>query len=272
MLADQILREGRIDDALAQLQDQVRKDPSNSKYRTFLFQLLSVSGQWERAMTQLQVVGEMDAATIPMVQAYREALNCEALRAEVFSGKRSPLVFGEPESWIALLIEALRCTADGRLEQAAELREKAFEDAPATRGKIDDKPFEWIADADSRMGPVLEAIVNGRYYWVPFHRIRSVNVEEPSDLRDVIWTAVQFVWANGGQVVGMVPTRYSGSETDEDDAIRLARKTEWVAVADDVYLGRGQRMIATDTGEFPLMDIRHIELEVEGAEARDAPE
>ena len=264
MLADQSLREGRLDEALAQLQEQVRKDPANAKYRTFLFQLLAVMGQWERAMTQLKVVGELDAGTLAMVQAYRESVQCEALRAEVFSGERSRLVFGEPAPWVALLFEAQRHTAQGRHSQAAELRASAFDDAPATPGTIDGKRIEWVADADTRLGPMLEAIVNGRYYWIPFDRIRCVHVEEPSDLRDVVWTPVQFTWANGGEVVGMIPTRYPGSETHADDAIRLARKTEWVEPAEGVYLGQGQRMIATDAGEHPLMDIRQIDLDSGG--------
>ena len=32
---------------------------------------------------------------------------------------------------------------------------------------IDGKAFAWMADADMRLGPVLEAVINGRYYWVP---------------------------------------------------------------------------------------------------------
>ena len=39
----------------------------------------------------------------------------------------------------------------------------------------EDSAFEWIADADDRLGPVLEAIVNGRYYWVPFERVRRIQ-------------------------------------------------------------------------------------------------
>jgi type VI secretion system protein ImpE len=277
MLADQTLKEGRVDEALEQLQERVRKDPSNAKYRTFLFQLLAVTGQWERAMTQLKVVGDLDAATLPMVQMYREALHCEALRARVFAGGSSPLVFGDPEPWIAHVIEALRGSAEGRHAEAAEVRDRALEEAPATPGTIDGEPFAWIADADSRLGPLVEAIVNGRYYWVPFHRIRRIAVEEPSDLRDVVWTPVHFTWANGGEAVGLIPTRYPGSESSDDNLIRLARKTDWPQVADDVYEGRGQRMYATDSGEYPLMDVRSIELSVaeptsEQSGAEDAAE
>ena len=130
-------------------------------------------------MTQLDVLGDMDAGTLAMVQAYREPLKCEGVRAEVFAGRRSPTIFGEPEQWMAHQMEALKLTANGHYTQARNLRDQAFEMAPATSGSIDGKTFEWIADADARLGPMLEAIVNGRYYWIPFHRIRRIQIEEP---------------------------------------------------------------------------------------------
>jgi type VI secretion system protein ImpE len=38
----------------------------------------------------------------------------------------------------------------------------------------------------------------------------------------------------------------------------LARKTDWLSLADDFYVGSGQRMFATDAGEYPLLDVRTI--------------
>jgi type VI secretion system protein ImpE len=254
-----LLRSGNLNAALEQLQDQVREDPSNSKHRVFLFQLLSVLGQWDRALNQLNVLADLDAATLPMVQTYREALNCEAFRNEVFAGRQTPLVFGEPEEWIALVLEALKHTAEGHHQQAQALREKAFEEAPATSGEVDGKAFEWIADADPRMGPMLEVIVNGRYYWAPFHRIRKIELDAPEDLRDLIWMPAQFSWANGGQAVGLIPSRYPGSEGSEDGATRMARQTLWVEEGEAVF-GLGQRLLATDGAEYALMDCREISL------------
>src|SRR5262245_36151839 len=105
--AERAVRDGDVEVALNKLQEQIRKEPANADLRVFLFQLLSVMGQWERALTQLNVAAELDAKTLAMAQMYREAIRCELLRAEVFAGKRSPVVFGEPEEWLALLIESL---------------------------------------------------------------------------------------------------------------------------------------------------------------------
>jgi type VI secretion system protein ImpE len=279
MDAQESLSKGDLEETLVQLQASVRSDPSNVKYRVFLFQLFAVMGQWDRALTQLDVVGEMDASTLAMVQTYRPALMCEGVRAEVFAGKRSPIVFGKPEQWMALLFEALRLTAEGQHTQSQDARDQAFELAPATSGTIDDRgngdqdaqTFNWIADADPRMGPMLEAIINGRYYWVPFHRIRAINIEAPEDMRDMAWMPAYFTWANGGETVGLIPTRYPGSEVSDDNQIRTAHKTIWQEHDTHVYRGLGQRMFATDVGEFSLMDLRLITLDTQ-EENSEAPQ
>jgi type VI secretion system protein ImpE len=114
---------------------------------------------------------------------------------------------------------------------------------------------------DSRLGPVLEACVNGRYYWVPFARLSRVAFEAPVDLRDYVWTPTQLTFSNGGETIAFVPTRYPGSQSSEDGFINLARKTEWQAAGEDRWIGLGQRMFATDTGEFDLTGMRLIELD-----------
>ena len=72
------------------------------------------------------------------------------------------------------------------------------------------------------------------------------------------WMPAYFRWANGGESVGLIPTRYPGSEHSENDRIRIAARTEWVEVGDDRYQGLGQRLLATDVDEYPLMDLRSL--------------
>jgi type VI secretion system protein ImpE len=259
--AEQAVRDGDLVSAMSLLQEQVRKAPDKGALRVFLFQLLSVQGDWERAATQLGLAATLDAGALAMAQMYREAILCERLRAEVFAGRRSPMVFGHPDEWLALLIEALLVAGTPRAGEAAGLRARAFEAAPASSGTIDGQPFAWIADADMRFGPVLEAVIHGRYYWLPFTRLSRVDFEAPADLRDVVWTPAHFQFSNGGEAVGVVPTRYPGSETAADSRLRLGRRTEWVEGPPEVFVGLGQRVLATDAGEFPIMDVRSIVLE-----------
>jgi type VI secretion system protein ImpE len=256
MLAQQLIRNGNLKRALVALQDEVRKNAADVKLRVFLFQLLAVLGQWGRALTQLNVAGELDAATLPMVQTYREAIQCEALRADIFAGKRAPLIFGEPQPWLAQLVDALQYDATDP-ERAAAARAAAFDAAPASPGSIDGQRFAWLADADPRLGPVLEAVVNGRYFWIPLFRISRIEVEPPVDLRDTVWTAATFTWTNGAQTVGLVPTRYCGTVGTGDDSLLLARRTEWDASGRAL----GQRMLVSDGADYALMDVRVIEFD-----------
>lgn len=261
--AEQALKDGDPQAAIKHLQTQVRSHPADAKLRVFLFQLLCVQGDWARALNQLNVAAELDASTLPMVQAYRETIHCEVLREQVFKGQKAPLLFGEPEGWTALLIEALLRDGRGEAEAADKLREQAYADAPATAGQVkgDGEPqaFQWIADADMRIGPVLEAVVNGRYYWVPFTRLSTVTIEPPTDLRDRVWMPATLMFANGGEVVAFLPTRYAGTDLT-DPLLALARKTAWSEPRPGLFLGSGQRMLATDAGDLSLMDLRSITL------------
>lgn len=274
MSAEQFLKDGDIAAALTSLKQLIRSDAANAKYRVFLFQILAVTGDLQKALDQLNVIGELDASALPMVQTYRETLACEVLRKEIFAGSRSPLIMGDPDDWIARLLQSLKLGAAGQWEQAEELRNDAFDMAPTTSGTIDGQPFEWIADADSRLGPVLETIVNGRYYWVPFQRIRQIDIEAPTDLRDAVWLPANFVWSSGGETVGFIPTRYSGSELSDDNGVKLARKTIWQEPTPNTVLGFGQRMLTTDTGDYSLMDVRKIVFDtlVESTPALESPE
>lgn len=266
--AEAALRAGDPRAALAKLTEAVRAKPADAKLRTFLAQLLSVLGQWERAHTQLNVVAELDKLAIPMRETVGHAIRCELLRAEVFAGRRTPVVFGQPEAWVAQLVESLRQQGQGQTELAADLAAQAFEAAPLSAGRLDGTPFEWLADADSRLGPVLETCLNGHYTWVPFQHLASIRFDAPEDLRDCVWLPAQLRFTNGGQSVALVPTRYPGSEQSDDGLLQLARKTTWQPLpGSERYAGLGQRMLASDAGEHPLLGVREIDFDTPAPQA-----
>jgi len=257
MKAEQSLLNSDLTKCLQELQAQVRDNPSDAKYRVFLFQLLCVLGEWDRALTQLNVAADLDHSTLAMAQAYRETLQCEKLREEVFAGRKTPLIFGEPEQWMALCLEALGLYGKGMIEQAKALREQAYELLEARSGVINDEDFTWICDADSRIGPFLEAVINGNYYWVPFAQIQQLKLDPPEDLRDFVWTPAQFTWVNGGQAVAFIPTRYNPLNS-QDSQLLLAKKTLWQEHGANEYFGQGQRLLTTDNNDYALLDVREL--------------
>lgn len=283
--AEQCLQQGQPAEALAALQQQVRANPGDVRLRIFLFQLLAVLGQWSRALQQLKVCGELDASTQPMVGTYTPALQCEALRTEVFAGRSTPHVFGPPATWVALLAQALQLDAAGHAAQAAQARAAALDQAPASSGRLNDEPFLWIADADGRLGPVLEVIINGRYGWLPMEHLQSLTLEPVVDLRDLVWAPAQLTLANGAETVALLPVRYEGSTLADagstppgaqpmaNPAWLMARATDWRPLgqapgdtaAGDAEAGPsrglGQRLLATDAGDVSLLALRRLVIE-----------
>lgn len=259
MTAEDYLRAGRLADCRQALSQAIRDNASDPRLRVFLFQLLCVTGEWERAMTQLQVLANLGSETLMLARVFEPVLQCERLRAKVFAGQHTPIIFGEPQEWMGQVIQANELAARGKLAEAQTLRDQAFEAAPVSPGVLDQKPFAWIADADLRLGPMLEVIMEGHYYWVPFCRIRRLHIEPPQDLRDLVWAPAQFLWSNGGEASGHIPTRYPQTEQSTDDQLRLAKKTDWVE-RDGQTVGVGQRLFATDEAEHPLLSCGIIDL------------
>ena len=260
MTAEMLLQAGDPEAALQALQDQVRNNPTDAKLRIFLFQLMAVNGQWKRAQVQLELAGELDAEALPMLLAYRDVLNCELHREAVFEGKSKPLIFGEPEEWVAMLVEAQQAFAKGDLDLYSTLNAQAFENADACSGKINDESFTWLADADQRFGPVFEFIFNGQYYWVPMSRLRSLRTEEPTDLRDLVWLPAEVTWTNGGKLMVMLPARYPRLKGVSGPGL-LSRRTDWVSHTEDIFEGTGQRAFATDQQDYSLLQVRSIVLD-----------
>lgn len=260
MTAETLIHAGDPVAALQALQDQVRSKPTDAKLRIFLFQLLAVNGDWKRAQVQLELAGQLDSEADPMVQAYRDVINCELHREAVFEGKSKPLIFGEPEDWVASLVEAQQAYAKGDMDTFSALNAQAFESADTRSGRINDEGFEWLADADQRFGPVFEFIFNGQYYWVPMSRVAKLHTDKPTDLRDLIWLPAEVMWINGGKIMVMIPVRYPRIEGVSGPGL-LSRRTDWVSHDGDISEGTGQRIFASDQQDYSILQVRSIEFD-----------
>ncbi len=207
LTAEEALRDGRsCRCALKLLQDQVRARPGDAKLRVFLFQLLCVLGQWERALNQLDTAPRASTRRRwPWRRCTARPLHCELLRAEVFGGRKAPMVFGEPDEWLALLIEvAAACAARASADRPQALRDAARSRRPRPRrARIDGQPLRLDCRRRHRASArCSKPIINGRYYWVPFARLSRVDIEAPEDLRDVVWMPAHLQFENGGETVG----------------------------------------------------------------------
>src|SRR5580692_8401532 len=125
--ADTLLRAGDLDGARAVLVDAIRRTPNDQQARMFMFQLLCVSGEWDKASAQLRALAQLSPEAQMLAVAYNQAIEAEKVRAQVFAGKTSPVLLVSSSPWAGDLVGALSALAQGRLEDAEALRDQAFD-------------------------------------------------------------------------------------------------------------------------------------------------
>ena len=123
----------------------------------------------------------------------------------------------------------------GRHEQASELRNEAFDGAPALAGSINDNPFDWLVDADPRINPFSRlwsgVITTGSP--VPD---RIPGFDPPKDLRDLVWSPVSIVWQGGGEEVDL-SLLATGRQLRLDCDQQFSRETAWQPLGDGLTGG-----------------------------------
>lgn len=264
--ADELLSNGDIEGARSLLFEQVRSDPGDFQTRMFLFQISALTGEWKRAKSQLELLTKLDPAAQMLSVAYSQCIEAEILRAKVFSGVED-ICFLADVAWAAGHIENVRNLQSGQAVNQENFS-TVFNNVPDSPGATDqDTKFEWLADADPRFGPSIEAIIGGRYGLMPFEALESLTIHEPKDLKDTIWIQAEFALRQGAKVAGFLPVRYPGSEKSAEHAIVSAKATEWTE-SSDIEIALGHRVIMfSDGSEAALTNLRKLTFEETGSGA-----
>jgi type VI secretion system protein ImpE len=237
MTARELYQAGRLGEAVQALNAELRDHPEDTKRRTFLFELLCFAGNFDRADKQLEILAQENKDAQMGALVYRAALHAERTRCDLFQKKEYP----RPE------------------EPAAGAEEPA-----KMKGAWNGESFEFIADADPRIGERLEVFAGGQYLWVPFIHIASLEAQPPKRLRDLIWipallrTGPGFQDRELGEV--LLPALSPFSFQQADDALKLGRATEWREV-DGESVPFGQKMLQIDDREEPILELRHLEFQ-----------
>ncbi len=235
MTARELYQAGQLDEAVLALNAEIRDNPADKKRRTFLFELLCFAGNFDRAEKQLDILAEESPDAYTGTLLYRAAMHAERTRKELFEKKDYPST--------GVLGDGLRGTLNGT-------------------------PFESISDSDPRIGPRLEVFAAGRYIWIPIAHIASVEIQPPKRLRDLLWapalirTGPSFKDQELGET--LMPVLSPFSYQHRDDAVRLGRATVWEDQESGEPVPFGQKMLLVDGEEFPILEIRR--LEIAGAE------
>lgn len=238
MNATEYFRSGQLNLAIETLNEEVRQNPLDTKRRTFLFELLCLSGDFDRGLKHLDMLAQQGQQAELGALVYRSALLAEESRQEFFRNQE----YG------------LQPPASGNIA-----------------GVLNGRPFHTIADADPRIGAHLEVFVAGRYVWIPLEHVSAISMQAPHRVRDLQWspaivrTSPDFPVQDLGEV--LLPALYPFTHTHADDAVRLGRETVWEEAADSTEIPFGQKLLLIDGEEVSFLEMRELEIHVAKAVA-----
>jgi type VI secretion system protein ImpE len=226
--AKELFESGKVREAQKELTSYLRDHPTDAAQRTFLFELLCFSGDYDRAEKQLSVLAEGSPDRELGAVLYYSALHAEKTRHSVF-----------------------------------EKQEFSKEPAALSSGTLNGKPFRSLRDADPDIGARLEVFAAGAYLWIPFEHIASLEMDAPKRLRDTLWTPAlvrtgpSFKGTDIGEV--LIPAIYPFSWKHPDESVWLGRVTDWAADDEGNEYPSGQKMWLLDGEEIPFLEVRSLE-------------
>jgi type VI secretion system protein ImpE len=235
--ARELYAAGQLESAIDALGAELRSNPLDTQRRTFLFELLSFAGEYDRAEKQLDVLARAGVDAELAVLPYRAAVQAERTREQMFaSGELPTTTAPEPVA-----------------------------------GTLNGRPFSRIEDADPRVGARLEVMAGGRYLWIPFAHLAAVQVDAPRMLRDLRWAPARLRTGSGvpetdlGEV--LLPALSPAAWRSGDADVRLGRVADWEELPDGSFAPLGQKLLRVDDALVPLLDVRELVLAPARSEA-----
>lgn len=227
--ASDLLKAGKLSEAIQAVIQTVRDHPTDDKARTFLFELLCFAGEYDRAEKHLDALLENKTETLHGSLLYKAALHAQRTRENFYA--------------------------------AGEYKNSSQDNAPVVGATINGKQYASVRDADPRIGARLEVFAGGSFMWIPFRHLERVDIEKPRRLRDLLWLPSKVVNASTfteelGDV--LLPVITAEATRDESETVKLGRETYFGVDEDGLEIPVGQKLLLADEEEIPLLEIREL--------------
>ncbi|MCS6866404.1 MAG: type VI secretion system accessory protein TagJ [Gemmataceae bacterium] len=259
MTVDDLLAEGRLAEALAQLQHAIAADPANPQLRRQLIDLLFFMGRFRDISHHLaQLPLDDTPAAADSERRLHRLLRSERQRSVL---GRPPRIFPEPPPpHASRRQQAWQWLRRAQPEQALHAIDAADARSPMVHGFIDGRPFDQLRDADDRFASVLEVFWGGEYLWVPWEALHKVVLAPPAGWLDQLYRPAVLTLRDGSRRDVDLPLVYPASYRGEG-VFALGLETDYICPdrGPTRCLG-GKLLIVGDDEEQRLADCHFIEV------------
>jgi len=256
MVGRDLLNTGQLSEAIERVTGEVKAKPGDPAARTFYFELLSLSGDLERATKQLEVLANSDWGSGAAL--YLGAIQAEKERRQFFHRGPRPRVLCET-SYANIYLEAVEHYTAGDSAAAAALLEGAPE--RALRGKMNNTDIAELSDSHDLLAPFLEVVMENHYAWVPWEAIQSLTIPEPRYLRDTLWAPASVTLHSGDHGEVLVFALYVDSHLQQEEEVKLGRRTIWETNPAGFTVAYGQKVISVGDIDCSILEMRTLEVE-----------
>lgn len=247
---------GNISAALTAIADEIKAAPADAKKRAFFVELLCVAGQYERADQQLNTLVVLEPQSAITVGTWRQLIRAAQSRLDVYFKNAVPDVIDEPTPTIAKSLELLVALNAGDSSLAATALEELEALASPLNLEVNGKTVTEWRDLDDVNAYVLELLgTNGKYFWIDFTQIESIDFAKPTRPLDMLWRKVTITLNNGSVGEAFIPAVYPFKA--EDDAAKLGRLTQWHSQS-GLTRGEGLRTWLIGDQALTLFDVESI--------------
>jgi type VI secretion system protein ImpE len=250
---------GDLQGAVEAALNAVKKNPTDVRARTFLFELACFAGDWERAEKQLDVIGHQENNAMIGSLIYRQNLKAERDRLRLFSDSQKPEFMMSPPDYVVGLLMANNRLREGNAAEARRLLDETENERPAFSCVINGSAAADFRDYNDLTASVFEVIVKDTYVWLPMEQVERIEFTAPKSLRDLYWIQAKVETVNGTNGEMFFPALYANSFKSDDDQIRLGRMTDWRDAGSEIYIGEGMRMFWSDGKDIPILELNEIE-------------
>lgn len=256
---------GNLSGAIEAALNHVRANPTDIPARIFLFELSCFSGDWDRAVKQLDVIGDQDGNAMIGSMIYRQNFKAERDRARYFSDGLQPGILAPPPTYVEDLIQANNRIREGNIAEARALLDTIEEERPAFKALVNRAEVSDFRDYNDPTMCIFEVIFKDQYVWLPIEHVQKVEFFKPKSLRDLYWIQAQVELVEGTNGEMFFPSLYSGSWKSDNDQVRLGRMTDWRSMGEETYIGEGTKLFWMDGRDKSILDIQTIEFSHESS-------
>ncbi len=265
MDAKELYRAGKLAEAIAAMNEEVRSRPTDTDRRGFLAELHCLAGNFEKADAQLDVLTQGDSQGAAGIALVRQLVRAEQARRQLYTEGRVPEFIGLPTESMSIRLRALTEIRAGHAAAAMELLESAEALRVPLRGTCDGAPFDEVRDLDDLTADVFEVLTTtGKSYWIPFERVTTIEFRVPTRPRDLLWRRAAMSVKDGPDGEVFLPAIYADPEGTAGAAEKLGRSTDWRGGDGAPMRGIGQRTFVVGEEPRPILEIKDLRIEVAG--------